>query len=230
MPHFKLISFELCPFVQRSVITLREKGVSYEIEHIDLSNKPSWFLDISPLGKVPVLIVSGASERPVVLFESAVINEYLDEVTEGRMLPEDPLARAFGRAWIELSSALLVDSYMLQTAKDEAKARENLDKVRAKLKKIEAELPDRGPFFYGDSVSLVDAAMLPVLQRLKWLTTLDPELSVIWGDVPKVVRFRDAMLARDSVVGSIIPEAETRFRDALVRGGSWVARTIAPEV
>ena len=88
MPHYKLISFKLCPFVQRSIITLLEKGVGYEIEHIDLSNKPQWFLDISPFGKVPVLVV----DDDVVLFESAVINEFLDETAPGRRLhPDDPL-------------------------------------------------------------------------------------------------------------------------------------------
>ncbi len=226
MPHFKLISFELCPFVQRSVITLREKGVPFEIEHIDLSNKPSWFLKISPLGKVPVLVIDGVAEKPVVLFESAVINEYLDEVTEGRMLPEDPLARAFGRAWIEMASALLVDGYLLQVAKDEAKAKEQIDKIRDKLGKFEAQLPEQGSYFYGDSLSLVDVATLPVLQRLGWLSAIEPAIEVIWRDVHKVVRWRDAMLARDSVAGSTIPNIQARFRDDLVRNKSWVARNL----
>lgn len=67
MPHFELVSFELCPFVQRSVITLNEKGVPFDIRYISLKDKPDWFLDISPLGKVPVLIV----DEGTVLFESA---------------------------------------------------------------------------------------------------------------------------------------------------------------
>ncbi len=69
----KLISFKICPYVQRSVITLKEKNVDFDIEYIDLANKPEWFLKISPLGRVPVLQVGEE-----VLFESAVINEYLD--------------------------------------------------------------------------------------------------------------------------------------------------------
>ena len=51
----KLISHKLCPYVQRAVIALSEKGVAFERIDIDLANKPDWFLAISPLGKTPVL-------------------------------------------------------------------------------------------------------------------------------------------------------------------------------
>lgn len=222
MPQFKLISFELCPFVQRSVITLREKGVDFEIAHIDLGNKPDWFLALSPLGKVPVLVVDGDT----VLFESAVINEYLDEVTAGRMLPEDPLRRAYGRAWIEFASNLLLDSYLLQTAKDEEVARTQMGKAAAKLAKLEEQLPSEGPFFYGEAFSLVDSSTLPALQRLGWMSAIEPEVQAIWSDVPKVVRWRDAMLAKDSVKGSLVPDIDARFRQALIRAESWVGRSL----
>ena len=68
--NIELISFDLCPFVQRSVITLLEKDIPFKRTNIDLANKPDWFLQISPLGKVPVLKIDGN-----ILFESAVINE-----------------------------------------------------------------------------------------------------------------------------------------------------------
>ena len=90
---YKLASFDVCPYVQRSVITLQEKGVPYEIEYIDLNNKSEWFMQLSPLGKVPILII-----EDTVIFESATINEYLDEIAPGRKLqPSDPLQRAHNR-------------------------------------------------------------------------------------------------------------------------------------
>ena len=77
-----LISHKLCPYVQRAVIALNEKGVPFERVDIDLANKPDWFLKLSPLGKVPVLIVRGdAGEVP--LFESNVICEYIEETQTG---------------------------------------------------------------------------------------------------------------------------------------------------
>ena len=59
-PKLTLISHKLCPYVQRAVIALTEKGVPFERIDIDLANKPDWFLKISPLGKVPVLLVETA--------------------------------------------------------------------------------------------------------------------------------------------------------------------------
>ena len=59
----KLISHKLCPYVQRAVIALTEKGVPFERIDIDLANKPDWFLKISPLGKVPVLLVGPRTAR-----------------------------------------------------------------------------------------------------------------------------------------------------------------------
>ncbi|MDX1655109.1 MAG: glutathione S-transferase N-terminal domain-containing protein, partial [Candidatus Competibacteraceae bacterium] len=72
MADLQLVSFDLCPFVQRSVIALKEKGAQFEIAYIDLKDPPEWFKKLSPLGKVPLLRVGEE-----VLFESAAINEYL---------------------------------------------------------------------------------------------------------------------------------------------------------
>ena len=72
----KVISFNICPFVQRVTALLEAKEIPYEIEFIDLSNMPQWFLDISPNAQVPVLVTEGGTA----LFESDAIVEYLDEV------------------------------------------------------------------------------------------------------------------------------------------------------
>ena len=74
MTKLTLISHTLCPYVQRAVIALTEKGVPFERIDVDLANKPDWFLKISPLGKTPVLLVGDTA-----IFESAVILEYLED-------------------------------------------------------------------------------------------------------------------------------------------------------
>ena len=108
-----LVSHPLCPYVQRAVISLTEKGVPFERIDVDLACKPDWFLALSPLGKTPVLRVDGHA-----IFESAVILEYLEETQPRPLHPADPLARAGHRAWIEVGSAVLTDIAAFYAAAD----------------------------------------------------------------------------------------------------------------
>src|SRR5215469_16881256 len=85
----KLVSHKLCPYVQRAVIALTEKGVPFERIDIDLANKPDWFLKLSPLGKTPVLLIGDHA-----IFESAVILEYLEETQLAPLHPANALHRA----------------------------------------------------------------------------------------------------------------------------------------
>ena len=87
--------------MQRSIITLNHKGIEHRMTFVDLDDPPAWFSEISPLGQVPALRVDGDA----VIFESAVINEYLDEVTPGQLHPADPLQRAINKSWIEFVAA-----------------------------------------------------------------------------------------------------------------------------
>ncbi len=77
-------------------MVLHEKGLGFETCEVDLENKSEEFLSVSPTGKVPVVVVDGES-----LYESNVINQYLEEVSgEPRLLPEDPKQRARARIWM----------------------------------------------------------------------------------------------------------------------------------
>lgn len=93
-----LVSFSICPFVQRSAILLEEKLQAYERINIDLANKPEWFLQLSPTGRVPALVVKDDNANPTTLFESAVINEYLDEAFGTPLLAGTSLEKASMRA------------------------------------------------------------------------------------------------------------------------------------
>src|SRR4029077_19560925 len=99
-----LISHPLCPYVQRMAIALAEKSLPFTRIDIDLAAKPDWFLAISPLGKTPVLRIDDAA-----IFESAVILEYLEDTRSPPLHPAESLARADHRAWVEVSSSILMD-------------------------------------------------------------------------------------------------------------------------
>jgi glutathione S-transferase len=131
----KLISHKLCPYVQRAVIALTEKGVAFERIDIDLANKPDWFLAISPLGKTPVLQVGDTA-----IFESAVILEYLEETQAKPLHPADPLVRAEHRGWIEFGSAMLNDIAGFYAAKDEASFKARTAQLEQKFARLEARV------------------------------------------------------------------------------------------
>ncbi|MGH1404305.1 MAG: glutathione S-transferase family protein [Alphaproteobacteria bacterium] len=157
----KLISFDICPYVQRSVITLKYKNIPFDIEYIDLKNKPDWFLEISPLGKVPVMVV----DDKTTLFESAVINEFADEISGGDLLPSDPVEKAKARAWIEYSGGLLTHFYQAVLAQDQESFDEKIEALIDGLMKMKKAA--KAPYFLGESLSLVDSSIAPLFVRMK---------------------------------------------------------------
>ena len=196
----KLISHKLCPYVQRAVIALTEKGVPFERIDIDLANKPDWFLKLSPLGKVPVLVVMHQG-REVALFESSVICEYIEEVfPETKLHPQDPLRRAEHRAWMEFGSAILADLWGLETTTDPQLFESKRQAIAAKFARVEAALGD-GPFFAGDRFSLVDAVFAPIFRYFDVFDGL-ADLA-IFADTPKVRTWRAQLAKRPSVRGAV---------------------------
>ena len=210
----ELISFKLCPFVQRSVITLLEKGIDFDIRYIDLAEPPEWFLLISPLGKVPVLKVADE-----VLFESAVINDYLDEVNPPSLHPADPLAKAQNRAWIEFTSSLIIDQYQLMIADSEQDYKSAEQAIQLKLKQLESKL-QTAPYFNGEEFSLVDAAIAPVFMRFEMLDRWH-DMKWLYQDNPKVYRWQQILLKRPSVQGSVVEEFGDELRSYIANHGAF---------
>ena len=208
-----LISFKTCPFVQRAVITLNQKNVEHEVTFIDLADPPGWFLEISPLGKVPVLQIDDE-----VIFESAVINEYLDEITGGELQPSDPLQRAKNRAWIEVASNMLGNSYMMKTATEKQSYEKYRDRLVDQLYRVENKLGD-GPWFNGEQFTLADTAFAPLFMHD---SVANNQFSVLNHDnMPKVVAWSQRLLALPSVQNSVVPEFETLYLKAIEKVNSY---------
>jgi glutathione S-transferase len=211
----KLISHKLCPYVQRAVIALTEKGVAFERIDIDLANKPDWFLKLSPLGKTPVLVVG---EVPI--FESAVILEYLEETRGAPLHPADPLARAEHRAWIEFGSALLSDIAGFYSAPDEAAFKAKAAQLEQRFARLETRVA-ASPWFDGESFSLVDAVFAPVF---RYFDVFDVTANfAILDDKPKLARLRNSLAARPSVRSAVGADYPALLRDFLARRNAWLS-------
>jgi glutathione S-transferase len=202
MTSLRLISHRLCPYVQRAAIVLAEKGVTFEREDIDLANKPEWFLKLSPLGKVPLLVVDQEGQSEVI-FESSVIAEYLDETIEPRLHPKNALTKARHRSWIEFASAALGDIAGFYAASDEATFNAKRASLEAKFARLEEALSD-GPWFAGAAFSIVDAAFAPVFRYFDVFDGLVDH--GILSDKPKVEAWRSALRERPSVHQAVTPD------------------------
>jgi glutathione S-transferase len=201
------------------VITLKHKNIDFDITYIDLAEPPDWFLELSPLGKVPVLKVDDE-----VLFESAVINEYLDEITGGELQPGEPLARAKNRAWIEFASNMLGNLYMMKMSKDEERYNKYRDQLVSQFERVEKRLGD-GPWFNGEKFSLADTAFAPLFRQN---SVADNKLSVIDPEtMPKVNAWAQRLLDLPEVRDSVVDEFEDLYLGALEKNESYSLNRLA---
>ena len=153
-----LYNAERCPYAARVRIVLAEKGIDVEVVEIDLSDRPAWFYDKNPKGRVPVIEEEG--ERP--LPESAVIMEFLEErFPEPALLPSDPADRAAARLLIVRDEDLTDPYYALRRGEDGA--REQFD---AALGRLDALLGEQ-PYLSGAEYGLADIGLVPWVLRAR---------------------------------------------------------------
>jgi glutathione S-transferase len=211
--HLKLVSFDICPYVERSRIVLLEKRLPHEVEFIELANKPAWFLDVSPMGRVPVLLVDG---RPI--FESMVINELVNELQpDPPLFPDAPIDRAEARGWIVFANDVVMPAGGAAMLAIAGGARGDalekpLGTLRDALAKLEQRLAHGGPFFLGHRFSLVDATYAPFFRRWRLAERWRPADAQLLRSFPKVSAWVDAMLARPSVVAAEPAELDAKSR------------------
>lgn len=207
------------------MIVLRAKEIPFEVTYIDLRNKPDWFLEISPHGKVPVLNVDG---QP--LFESNAIAEYLDEAEAPQLHPADLIRRARNRAWTDFVPTFAGGLSGIYYAKSAEDRDERMTTARQRLDKLEEALTERGndgPYFNGPELCLVDAAYAPFLQRFlyvdQWLETS------LLADYPLVSAWAQALVASEVVKGSVPETFYDEFRAGMKRRGFYVGDLMETE-
>ena len=202
------------------MILLRAKDIEFDVTYINLQDKPDWFLDISPHGKVPVLKVGDE-----VLFESNAIAEYLDEVVRPRLHPEDPLARAKNRAWTDYVPTFAGAMSCIHYSKSKEEMEQAVADAPEKLAKIEGALEGRGndgPYFNGPDLALVDAAYAPFLQRHLFVDRVLKNKVI--DNYPLTKAWAETLLADERVTGAVPDNFEEEFIASLKRRGCYASQ------
>jgi RNA polymerase-associated protein len=160
-----LYSGTTCPFSQRCRLVLFEKGMDFEVRDVDLFNKPEDISTMNPYGQVPILV-----ERELILYESNIINEYIDErFPHPQLMPADPLMRARARLMLfNFEKELFVHVNTLENERSKVGDKGH-DKARAEIRDRLTTLAPlflKNKYMLGDEFSMLDVAIAPLLWRL----------------------------------------------------------------
>ena len=183
-----------CPYVARVRIVLAEKGIEFETVEIDLSDRPAWFYEKNPTGRVPV--IEEDEGRP--LAESAVIMEFLEErYPEPALLPPDPADRAHVRLLIFRDKELTDPYYALRRGEDGA-----AERLDAALAKLDAQLYDRD-YLGGTEYGLADIALVPWILRARDMLGVELDAFSSLSDWLARLEQRPAIAAEAGIVAAL---------------------------
>ena len=182
-----LYDADRCPYCARVRIALAEKGIPYEPVAIDLDDRPGWIYEKNPLGRVPVL-----EEDTLVLPESAVIMEYLEErFPEPALWPADPAERALGRLVLFRFDRFGGAYYELRRGDDGARPR-----LYKRLGELDSRLAFR-PYLSGAEYGLADIAYVP------WVIRARERMDVELGQFPHVADWLERLAERPAVAAEL---------------------------
>ncbi len=213
----KIISFTICPFVQRVTALLEAKNIPYEIEFIELSDKPDWFLEISPNGQVPVLL----TENGVALFESDAIVEYIDEITPALNENADPIERAQDRAWGYQATKQYLVQCSTMRSRDQITFNDRFAKLKKSFDRVEKRLSE-APYFSGSELGNVDIAWLPLLHRAQIVRNVSGY--DMFRDYPKLRNWQDQLEKTGLYERSISDDFQGKFINFYLNEETFLGR------
>lgn len=200
-----LYSGTTCPFSQRCRFVLYEKGMDFEIKDIDLFNKPEDISVMNPYGTVPILV-----ERDLILYESNIINEYIDErFPHPQLMPADPIMRARTRLFLHnFEKELFVHVSVLEDRSkrsDEALLNKTRAIIRDRLSQI-APLMVKNRYMLGDEFSMLDVTMAPLLWRLDYYGIDLPKLAA------PLQKYAERIFSRPAFIEALTPSEKVMRR------------------
>lgn len=196
-----LYSGTTCPFSQRCRFVLFEKGMDFEIRDVDLFKKPEDISVMNPYGQVPIL-----AERDLILYESNIINEYIDErFPHPQLMPADPVQRARARLLLlnfEREVFVHVDAIEKQDGKRIASARAT---IRDSLSRL-APVVTKSKFMMGEDFTMIDVALAPLMWRLDHYGIELPKTAA------PVLKYAERIFARPAFFEALTPSEKVMRR------------------
>jgi stringent starvation protein A len=187
-----LYSGTTCPFSHRCRIVLYEKGMDFQILDVDLMNKPEDLAVMNPYNRTPVLV-----ERDLVLYESNIINEYIDErFPHPQLMPADPVMRARARLILHRMEKEVfnhVETLEYGTQKQAEKARLY---IRENLVQI-AQMFVKQKHMLGEEFSMLDVAVAPLLWRLDHYQVEMPKTAA------PLLKYAERLFSRQAFIDSM---------------------------
>ncbi len=195
-----LYSGTTCPFSQRCRIVLYEKQMDFQVIDVDLFNKPEDIAVINPYNRVPVLV-----DRDLVLYESNIINEYIDErFPHPQLMPPDPIMRARARQLLHTMEHELF-SHIETLEKNQKAAERSRAHVRDRLIEL-APIFTKQKHMLGDEFSMLDVAIAPLLWRLDYYGI---ELG---KQAAPLMKFAERIFSRQGFIDALTPSEKVMRR------------------
>jgi RNA polymerase-associated protein len=197
-----LYSGTTCPFSQRCRFVLFEKGMDFEIKDVDLFNKPEDINVMNPYGQVPILV-----ERDLILYESNIINEYIDErFPHPQLMPADPVMRARARLFLfNFERELFVHVQTLENSTKQPAIEKAKQIIRDRLTQL-APILLKNKYMLGDEFSMLDVAIAPLLWRLDHYGI----------DLPKsaapLMKYAERIFSRPAYIEALTPSEKVMRR------------------
>jgi RNA polymerase-associated protein len=201
-----LYSGTTCPFSQRCRFVLFEKGMDFEIRDVDLYNKPEDISIMNPYGQVPILV-----ERDLILYESNIINEYIDErFPHPQLMPADPVMRARARLFLfNFERELFVHVQQLERrdhTKDSGKLMERArQQIRDRLTQL-TPIFMKNRFMLGEEFSMLDVAIAPLLWRLDHYAIEMPKTAA------PLMKYAERIFSRPAYIEALTPSEKVMRR------------------
>ncbi|CAD8090639.1 unnamed protein product [Paramecium sonneborni] len=203
-----LVAFKICPYCMKVLTVMCHKNIKFEIKFIEIHNKPDWFIKISPLEKVPILIIG----EEVVLFESAAIMEYIDEITPPKLMPDDPIQKALDRAKFEYSNEIIKNLYQFIFTTEQEKFVKLKEWLIKRFQQMGEWLKDK-KYVNGLELSLVDLNFVPVFVVLNMLKPILP--CDILKDQKRLQNYGESLTSLSCAKTGRVPDYEFLMIDGI---------------